>query len=131
MIEYKPFTSSAKMKYVRFYSCLNWYFAELDSTFFEKFVEPTRTLFVYTDFVQTQLVGGTETDLLKKVVIKPSFKGRTQFEPRQIQNIPVRKNRFDTEEVGISDSTINGQQIEFSSGETILSVKFKRRGQSN
>lgn len=48
------------------YSYVNWYFAELNEVFHEKFVEPTRTLFVYTDLVQTQLVGGTETDLLKK-----------------------------------------------------------------
>lgn len=84
---------------------------------------------MYSDLVQTQTVGGTETDLLKEVVINTSFKGKTQFEPRQIQYIPVRKNRFDTVEVGISKT--NSQQTKFNGGETILTVKFKRRSQSN
>lgn len=125
-----PYGSKGEItKYVQFYSYVNWYFAELNEAFYEKLVVPTRTLFVYTDLVQTQLVGCTETDLLKEVVINTSFKGRTQFEPRRIQYIPVRKNRFDTVEVGISET--NGPQTRFDGGETILTIKFKRRSQPN
>ena len=57
----------AAQKYVRFYSYVTWYFSGLDEKIYQEFVDPNRTLFVYTDLTQTQIVGGTETDLLREV----------------------------------------------------------------
>lgn len=71
-------------------------------TFHEKFVDPTRSHYVYTDLTLTQIVGGTETDLLREVTINSSVKGRKLYKPRNLQFLPIRKNIFDTVEVGVS-----------------------------
>lgn len=71
IIECEPITNCGNVKYVRFYSYVNRYFAKLYEAFFVKFVEPNRTLYVYTDhtdLVQTQIGGDTKKDLLKEVI---------------------------------------------------------------
>lgn len=84
---------------------------------------------MYTDLTQTQLAGGTETDLLREVTINTSFKGRRQYEPMHLQYLPIRKNIFDTVEVGISE--IDGSQTQLNGDETILTVKFRRHSSNN
>ena len=113
-------------KYVRFYSYVNWYFSGLDQKIYQAFVDPNRTLFVYTDLAQTQIVGSTETDLLREVSFNNFDKGKYLYEPLNLQHIPIRKNMFGTIEVGISET--DGTQVEFNSGPTILTVHFRRRG---
>ena len=49
---------------MRFYSFVNWYFSGLSEKFQHTYVDPKRTLYVYSDLAQTQIVGGRETDLL-------------------------------------------------------------------
>lgn len=68
IIECEPITNCGNVKYIRFYSYVNRYFAKLYEALFVKFVEPNRTLYVYTDLVQTQIVGDTKKDLLKEVI---------------------------------------------------------------
>lgn len=90
----------AAQKYVRFYSYGTWYFSGLDEKIYQEFVDPNRTLFVYTDLTQTQIVGGTETDLLREVSFNNFEKGKYLYEPLNLQYKPIRKNVFDTIEVG-------------------------------
>ena len=45
------------------------------------YVNPKRTLYVYSDLAQTQIVGGRETDLLREVTISTAIKGRRLYEP--------------------------------------------------
>lgn len=115
---------SITISFVRSYSFVNWYFSGLKMTFHEKFVDPTRS---YTDLTQTQIVGGTETELLREVTINSSVKGRKLYEPRNLQFLPIRKNIFDTVQVGVSET--DGTQTKFFGGETILTVKFRRRSE--
>lgn len=96
-------------------------------TFYEKYVDPTRSLYVYTDLTQTQIVGETETDLLREVTIKSSVKGRKLYEPKNLRFLPISKNIFDTAEVGISET--DGTQTKFFGGESILTVKFRRHSE--
>ena len=98
-------------RYVRFYSYVNWYFSGLDEKIYHTYADPKRTLFVYTDLTQTQIVGGTETDLLREVSFTNNEKGKYLFEPLHLQYLPVRKNVFDSVEVGISET--NGSQVKF------------------
>ena len=66
------------------------------------YVNPKRTLYVY--LAQTQIVGGRETDLLREVTISTAIKGRRLYEPLHLQYLPIRKNVFDTVEVGVSET---------------------------
>ena len=68
------------------------------------YVNPKRTLYVYSDLAQTQIVGGRETDLLREVTISTAIKGRWLYEPLHLQYLPIRKNVFDTVEVGVSET---------------------------
>ena len=82
-----------------------------------------RPLYVYSDLVQTQIIGGSETDLLREVVYNGS---KSTFKPHNLQFIPIRKNKFDTLEIGISET--NGTQTEFlnSNNETVVMLCFRR-----
>ena len=112
--------------YVRFYSYVNWHFSGLNQQIYEATFDPNRTLYVYTDLAETQIVGASETDLLREVVFKINQGGKYLFEPINLQYLPIRKNVFDTVEVGISET--DGTQVNFAKGPTILTVHFRRRG---
>ena len=80
-------------------------------------------MYVYSDLVQTQIMGGSETDLLREVVYSGS---KSTFEPHNLQFIPIRRNKFDTLEIGISET--DGTQTEFlnSSDETVVTLCFRK-----
>ena len=113
-------------RYVRFYSYVNWYFSGLDEKIYHNYADHKRTLFVYTDLTQTQIVGGTETDLLREVSFPNNEKGKWLFEPLHLQYLPIRKNVFDSVEVRISET--DGSQVNFKDGQTILTINFRRSG---
>ena len=81
---------------------------------------------MYTDLTQTQIVGGTETDLLREFSFTNNEKGKHLFEPLRLQYLPIRKNVFDSVEVGISET--DGSQINFKDGQAILTINFRRSG---
>lgn len=91
-----------------------------------------RPLYVYSDLVQTQFVGKSETDLLRDVEYDGSTDGNTvknTYEPQNLQFIPIRKNFFDTLEIGISE--IDGTQTQFlgcKNESTVVTLCFRRRG---
>ena len=89
------------------------------------YVNPKRTRYVYSDLAQTQIVGGRETDLLREVTISTAIKGRQLYEPLHLQYLPIRKNVFDTVEVGVSETY--GTPTKFKGGQTILTVNFRRQ----
>ena len=113
-------------RFVTFSSHVNWYFSGLDEKIYHTYADPKRTLFVYTDLTQTQIVGGTETDLLREVSFTNNEKGKYLFEPLHLQYLPIRKNVFDCVEVGISET--DGSQVNFKDGQTVLTIKFRRSG---
>lgn len=90
-----------------------------------KFGQSKRTLFVFSDIAQTQIVGYSNSDMLKEVVYDNEFKGRTQFEPKKMQFLPIRKNVFSVIEVSIAET--DGALVDFAGGSTILTVQFRRR----
>ena len=116
-------------RYVRFYPYVNRYFSGLDEKIYHTYADPKRTLFVYTDLTQIQIVGGTETDLLREVSFTNNEKGKYLFEPLHLQYLPVRKNVFDSVEVGISET--DGSQVNFKDGQTILTINFRRSGRGS
>ena len=113
-------------RYVRFFSHVNWYFSGLDEKIYHTYANPKRTLFVYTDLTRTQIVGCTETDLLREVSFTNNEKGKWLFEPLHLQYLSILKNVFDSVEVGISG--IDGSQVNFKDGQAILTINFRRSG---
>ena len=68
-------------------------------------------------------MGGSETDLLREVI----YSGyKSTFEPHNLQFIPICKNKFDTLEIGISET--DGTQTEFlnSNEESVLTMCFRK-----
>ena len=129
VVTYKPLAHDQKITitYVRFYSFLNWYFSGLNEKFQHTYVDPKRTLYVYSDLAQTQLVSGRETDLLREVTISNSVKGRRLYEPLHLQYLPIRKNVFDTVEVGVSETDGTLTKFRGQTILTILTVNFRRQ----
>lgn len=80
---------------------MNWYIYEIDNRVYSNSLHQSRPLYVYTDLIQTQIVGKSETDLLRKVEYNG---GKIIYEPQHLQFLPVRKNAFDTIEIGISET---------------------------
>ena len=115
-----------KGRYVRFLAYVNWYFSGLNEKIYHTYADPKRTLFVYTDLTQTQIVGGTETDLLREVSFTNNEKRKYLFKLLHLQYLPVRKNVFDSVEVGISET--DGLPVNFKYGQTILTINFRRSG---
>jgi len=104
------------------------------------FGAPTRTLYVYTDAGQSQLVGGTMTDLLREFVYVNRGEGRFYFEPRQLHFLPIRKNVMETISVVLRDEAgknlrfqetqeyrLHKGQVQDITEPTIVTLKFERR----
>ena len=129
VVTYKPLAHDQKITitYVRFNSFLNWYFSGLNEKFQHTYVDPKRTLYVYSDLAQTQIVGGRETDLLREVTISNSVKGRRLYERLHLQYLPIRKNVFDTVEVGVSETDGTLTKFRGQTILTILTVNFRRQ----
>ena len=71
-------------------------------------------------------MGGTETDLLREVSFTNNEKGKYLLKLLHLQYLPVRKNVFDSVEVGISET--DGLPVNFKDGQTILTINFRRSG---
>ena len=129
-LRYKPEGIPSKSKILRLQSSVNLYLFERGHSFHSP-LHQKRPLYVYSDLVQTQIVGGSETDLLREVVYEGAENEnrvvKTTFEPQNLQVIPIRKNKFDTLEIGISE--IDGTQAKFLGRDsaTVVTLCFRRR----
>ena len=125
--QFKPEGNPSESKFLRLQCSVNWYIYRLcqmhASQVKSSQTYQERPLYVYSDLVQTQIMGGSETDLLREVVYSGS---KSTFEPHNLQFIPIRRNKFDTLEIGISET--DGTQTEFlnSSDETVVTLCFRK-----
>ncbi len=82
-------------------------------------------LFVYTDIIPSQLVGGTEAPLIKTIPVRNDTIGTDGESYTNIEYYPVNKNPIDTIEIIIRDGT--GKKIPFSEGRSIVTLHFRQR----
>ena len=121
--QFKPEGYPRESKFLRLQCSVNWYIYGLCQMYASQVkssqLYQERPLYVYSDLVQTQIIGGSETDLLREVVYNGS---KSTFEPHNLQFIPIHKNKFDTLEIGISET--DGTQTEFlnSNDETVVTL---------
>ena len=80
-IGYKPEGTATKSWFLRLQTHVNWYFYEIGHSFRSPLYQK-RPLYVYTDLVETQVIGGSETDMLREVTYNVC---KTRTEKRRIR----------------------------------------------
>ena len=129
-VGFKPEGVASNSLFLRLQASVNWYIYGLGYTYHSPMYQK-RPLYMYKDLVQTQIMGRSETDLLSEVEYDGSAQGdilKNSYEPQNLQFIPVRKNVFDTIEIGISEA--DGSQTEFvgnSHQSTVVTLCFRKR----
>ena len=81
-------------------------------------------IMVYSDIVESQIVGNKSTDLLREVVVEDGQGDPVRYEPTHPQFIPVRKSNFDS--ITIEMYSTSGKLIEFDHGKTFVTMLFSR-----
>ena len=104
-------------------SC-SWRFTNLNTAFRSIVGEPTRSLHVYSDVAGSIMVGNRVTDLLREVMYQRKGHGSAYFEPTHTQYIPLRKEVVDIVEINVAET--NGDLTKFGSGNTIVTMHFKK-----
>ena len=103
---------------------INWRFVNLNVAFRNVVGEPSRTFLVYSDLVDSNIVGGQQHALVREVEYRRLGKGVAYFEPLHIQWLPCRREYMDLVEVEIAES--HGGLVKFGSGRTLITFVFKR-----
>ena len=103
---------------------LNWIFMNLNMAFRNVVGEPSRTFLVYSDIVDSNIVGGQQHALVREVEYRRLGQGVAYFEPLHIQWLPCRREYMDLVEVEIAES--HGGLVQFGTGRTLITFVFKR-----
>ena len=103
---------------------LNWVFFNLNMAFRNVVGEPSRTFLVYSDLVDSNIVGGQQYALVREVEYRRQGQGVAYFEPLHIQWLPCRREYMDLVEVEIAES--HGGLVKFGTGRTLVTFVFKR-----
>ncbi len=82
-------------------------------------------LYIYTDLIEPQIVGDSETQLLRIVPLRGEFGDVVVNDYTNIHYLNVLNKRFDSVEVSIKDHT--STPIHFQYGKTILKLHFRRK----
>ena len=103
---------------------LNWHFLNLNVAFRSVVGEPSRTFLVYSDLVDSNIVGGQLHALVREVEYRRQGQGVAYFEPLHIQWLPCRREYMDHVEVEIAES--QGGLVKFGAGRTLVTFVFQR-----
>ena len=89
---------------------VNWEIRELNGGWFEKeFVNPTRTLRVYSNANTSTMVGNQVSDVLREVNFDSTKEGQQYFEPKHRQYLQVRQQEYEVMEIALDD--LNGVPV--------------------
>ena len=103
---------------------VEWQFNNLDASF-EKIVGTSkRTVMVYSDLVESTVVGSGKYPLLREVQLLRTGEGESTAEPLHHQWIKVRGNQLDIVEVEIADTS--GPLTILPPGKTIVTIGLKQ-----
>ena len=103
---------------------INWRFSNLNVAFREVVGDPLRTFLVYSDLVDSNIVGGQLHALVREVEYRRQGQGVAYFEPLHIQWLPCRREYMGHVEVEITES--QGGLVKFGTGRTLITFVFKR-----
>ena len=103
---------------------INWRFVNLNVAFREVVEEPSRTFLVYSDLVDSNIVGGQQHAMVREVEYRRQGKGVAYYEPLHIQWLPCRREYMDVVEVEVAES--HEGLVKFGAGRTLITFVFKR-----
>ena len=112
---------SGKMYFSR---AVQWTFRRLNESF-DKLHNAKEVVMVYTDLVQSSLVGNGRFPLLRKVSVDRTGSGRVTVEPYHREWVPLQTNWIETVEFQLS--TPGGALTHLSPGKTLITLGLQRR----
>ena len=105
---------------------VNWEIRGLNGGWFEKeFVNPTRTLRVYSNANTSTMVGNQVSDVLLEVNFDSTKEGQQYFEPKHRQYLQVRQQEYEVMEIALDD--LNGVPVKLGPGVTSVVLHFRHR----
>ena len=105
---------------------VEWKFRNLNKAFEQAVTQMSRTLLLYSDVVNSNIVGDASHPLVREVYYRQSGVGTVYFEPLHIQWLPLRRPYLDVIEVSLAES--RGHLVAFGKGKTIVTFQFRRHG---
>ena len=103
---------------------VNWIFFNWNMAFRQVVGEPLRTFLVYSDLVDSNIIGGQMHALVREMDYRRQGRGTAYFEPLHIQWLPCRREYMDVLEVQVAES--HGGLVKFGPGRTLITFVFKR-----
>ena len=103
---------------------VEWQFNNLDASFEKMVGTSKRTVMVYSDVVESTVVGSGKYPLLREVQLLRTGEGESTAEPLHHQWIKVRGNQLDIVEVEIADTS--GPLTILPPGKTIVTIGLKQ-----
>jgi len=105
--------------YIYFSRALRWTFTRINASF-KALLNTKETVMVYSDLVQSSVVGTGRFPLLREVTLKRTGEGRVTVEPYHREWIPIRSKTIDIVEMELA--TASGPLTQLSEGKTIITV---------
>ena len=108
---------------VHFSRRVQWRFINLNTSFNALVGPPKRTVMVYSDVVESTIVGAQKHPLLREVQLERTGSGRASVEPYHHEWIKLRSNRMEVIEEQIASP--DGPLSVLPPGKTILTLGFR------
>ena len=112
------------VKWVRLYPALQWQMNNLDASFEKMVGTRKRTVMVYSDLVESTIVGSSKYPLLREVQLLRTGDGESTAEPLHHQWIKLRGQQLDIVEVEIASTS--GPLAILPPGKTIVTIGLKQ-----
>ena len=112
------------VKWVRLYPALQWQMNNLDASFEKMVGTRKRTVMVYSDLVESTVVGSGKFPLLREVQLLRTGDGESTAEPLHHQWIKLRGQQLDILEVEIASTA--GPLAILPPGKTIVTIGLKQ-----
>ena len=109
---------------VYFSRALEWRFRRLNESF-DKLHNSKEVVMVYTDLVQSTVVGNGKFPLLRKLSVDRQGTGRVTVEPYHREWIPLQTNWIEMVEIQLS--TPGGELTHLSPGKTLVTIGLRQR----
>ena len=116
--------SKIESDHLQLSQCINWRFVNLNVAFREAVGKPLSTFLVYSDLVDSNIVGSQLHAMVREVEHRHQGKGVAYFEPLHIQWLPCRREYMDVVEVILAKS--QGELVQFGAGRTLVTFLFER-----
>ena len=105
---------------------VNWEIRGLNGGWFEKeFVNPTRTLRVYSIANTSTMVGNQVSDVLREVNFDSTKEGQQYFEPKHRQYLQVRHQEYEVMAIALDD--LIGVPVKLRPGVTSVVLHLRHR----